>query len=607
MKASRSPSTTADTTHEDTTHEDTTHEDTTHEDATTLNAEPSQNPLFGETPWFLPLSPFRVPLRVNEAANTAFATRFCQAILPSATKHLPRLQYPSEKQIMTLAETNISRPSPTQARFLIQTALANLNKCLHVVRKSSVWALLETFMGAPSELCMHLEGKIYALFALGELYSCRYRAPGENFPGLAYFSIAFKTYSCLLERPCVDSIEVLILLCLYSLCINRWHSAYFLASSAVRHCAVMGLQFDIPKPLLRDNAAREHIRRIWWTSYILEHTCALGGGQLVSALDGGILVDFPSFSGLSDAEKSDFENPNSMTAMIQLVRLSQTITKSLYGREEYSTSFLQRVQSRLRDLQNWFRTLPEDLKMTHNGANTRLEHVKSLHLFFNRCVILTTRPLLLHMIRMKQTSKGETMMNSTSDATDNIHTLSNACIRAARHSHTILTESWIDGSFKPFEYSHTEYLFSVAVILAISGLLSGPGSSKDQEDFDLACQLMQDLRKSGSTAATEFCQHIEAMRRDIENSAFGKTSVESTLGGLPVNPNPVTTQTETVQCAPFEFTAPMTADIFLSEPSLEGFLSQDDPSSEQLDYLDISNLEGLYWPVMDFSGEVLNG
>lgn len=374
------------------------------EHTSTPQSEPSRNPVLDDVPWFQHQSSFNVPLRVGEGADTAFATRFRQSISPVSVKHPPRFRYPSEAQIASLSAAGISTPTPTRARFLIQAALANIDKIHHIVQRSSVSTLLDRFFDVKTPLDILARCKVFALLALGELYTSHCRASDGNFPGLQYFSLASKAYGCLLERPSVDSIETALLLvsmnpltvfiaadqsikCLYSLCVNRWHSAYFLASSAIRHSAVMGLQFNLPEAHVTDRATREHLRRLWWTSYTLEHICAVNCGQMILIEDDEITVDFPSSEGLSKADHEDFEDPSCMCAIIELVRLMRKINSSLYGRRNHSEPFLQRVQAGLRGLKHWSQSLPGHLHMQPE-PNKSAEHVKSLHLLFNQVWLL---------------------------------------------------------------------------------------------------------------------------------------------------------------------------------------------------------------------------
>ncbi|RMJ18420.1 hypothetical protein BHE90_001286 [Fusarium euwallaceae] len=567
----------------------------THNQERAASTGPSRNPVLEDNPWFVPVDSYQVPLRVGESADTAFATRVRQ--LMSATATLPpRLSYPTQDQITVSSNVEEPRPSATQARFLIQTALAGIDQCCHIVRRSSMWALLDRFVENPTSLDLFSKCKFFSLLALGELYSSRCEVLASHVPGLVYFSLAFRSHGHLLERPSIDSIEVSLLLCLYSLCINRWHSAYFLASSATRHCAVMGLNFDIPETHLHDGAAREHLKRVWWTSYLLDHTCAAINGQMVAIQDDDISVSFPSNDGLSQTELSDFGNPHYISARVDLVRILRNIIKSLYGRANQNEPFLHRVQNALKGLRQWLQSLPEPLRMNQAVAGDSRD-VRSLHLFFNQCMIMTSRPLLLHVIQHQKERNQSSGHDTPTRVPENIQAIVTSCIRCARHSHMILAESWIDGSFKSFDYFYTRYLFSTALVLGVSSLLGGPENERDLEDFKLCDQLLNKLKGSGSLPAMEFYQHLEALKASL--ATFASTTLNSdddtTLG---------TPQAATAPAAPAEpahshIMCPMTADMALSEPCLEAFLLQSEPGLDPADLLDLSQLEGLYWPTSD--------
>ncbi|EEU37830.1 uncharacterized protein NECHADRAFT_88291 [Fusarium vanettenii 77-13-4] len=365
----------------------------THNHESTTSTEPSRNPVLENNPWFIPLDSFQVPLRVGESADTAFATRVRQ--LASAT-------------------------APTRLVSAIQP------------RIRSIWTLLDRFVENPASLDMFSKSKIFALLALGKLYSSRYE-----------------------------------LLSAY----ERWHSAYFLASSATRHCAVMGLNFNIPETHLHDGAAREHLIRVWWTSYLLDHTCAAINGQMVSIQDYDVCVSFPSSDGLNPNEMSEFANPHYMSARVELVRILSKIIKSLYGRANQSESFLQRVQNALKGLKSWLQRLPEPLRMNQAVAGDS-GAVRSLHLFFNQCMIMTSRPLLLHVIQHQKEMNRSSGHDTPHPIHENIQAIVTSCIR----------------------------------------LLNNPENARDLEDFKLCDQLLKKLKDSGSLPAMEFYQHLEALK-----------------------------------------------------------------------------------------------
>ncbi|KAH7123453.1 fungal-specific transcription factor domain-containing protein [Dactylonectria estremocensis] len=575
-------------------------EQTAAEDETAPNiqspSDPSHNPLLEEKPWFLPIKSSNLPILIGEVADAAFATRFRQLLTNDTLNHIPRISYPGYDQITELAQTECPRPSPTHARFLFRVALKSLDESFHIVRNSRVWELLEQSLQAPQSVDLLSDCKLTALLALGELYSSRCQTQETKTPGLAYFSHASKAYGLLQERPCIDSVEISLLLCLYALCINRRHSAYFLASSAVRHCVVMGLHFNLPDTQLRDPETREHLSRIWWTAYIMDHTSASISSQIVSIPDDEIFVDLPSSTPVPGMRQADFKHPEWLMARIGLVKVTRKMIKSVYGRSQEKESFLQRVQHALQNLKQWLETLPTDIQMDSQSSHSKPAAVQSLHLSFNQSMILATRPVLLHMLRMHKESNGDTPATPDQIISGNVQALGEACIRCARHSYATIVESWIEGSFRTFDYFNTQYLFSAATILAISGLVGGSQSSKDREDFDFAGQLLEKLRDSGSFAAMEFCRHIEAMKADIQGFLRDEhPPVDNVAEPDAVNAPEGSYQPEITSHS----VQLMTSGMALAEPSLEAFL-QSEQSLSQVDFfLDDVQLEGLYWPTHD--------
>lgn len=207
---------------------------------------------------------------------------------------------------------------------------------------------------------------------------------------------------------------------------------------------------------------------------------------------------------------------------------------------------------------------------------------------------MTSRPLLLYILQ-RQKESGED--NTPYRIPDHIQAIAASCIQCARHSNAILSQSWIDGSFKSFDYFYTRYLFSILTILAISHLVGGScESARDQEDFRLADELLKRLKTAGSLPAMEFDQHIEALKNDLRTSSAARQNPNDTSMERPRTDGNSGMTTEMPHAiAP----CPMTTDMALSEPSLEAFLLQNLPSLDQTDEMDFSELEGLYWPVSD--------
>jgi hypothetical protein len=257
-----------------------------------------------------------------------------------------------------------------------------------------------------------------------------------------------------------------------------------------------------------------------------------------------IHIGMPSESdtGLSGIYNEQFTDTGFIIANITLARIAGDIITQVYSRKKYRETFLQRVQGLLKALKNWVQALPEHLKINSDPESNK-KHVISLHLSFNqvcirlfptlvtetlltanKCVILTTRPTLLHSLdRLNNHGSSPAQDNhKTHDSISHaVLTLNEACIHAARHSHSIILEKWIHGSLPMFGYFHAQYLFSSAMILAISSLMLKEGTS-DQDSFETALRLLHGMNENGNLAAAEFYSHLEKIKICLDHH-FGNS------------------------------------------------------------------------------------
>ncbi|TIC95126.1 putative transcriptional regulatory protein C3C7.04 [Colletotrichum higginsianum] len=580
-------------------------------------------PSLDDRPWFFEMNIPHTPILIGEASDAAFATRFRQAISSAEHSHIPRVNYATDERLLALSDTDCPWPGPARARFLVGVALRYVSRCYHIVRKGPVLDALEQTLLNPAESDSLLKSKLWALFAIGAMYSTRSASSERHFPGMGYFARATRVLRIVSERPRIDVVELRLLLSFYSLALNRRHTAYTFAGSATRLAVVMGLHLNVPESQLRDAAAREHRVRVWWTAYIFDRMWAAKLGHPVAVQDIDIEVDLPSNPAVDESVADDFADASYFVASVKLARLLGRVVPSIYRRRAQQTSLSHRVQEALKELRAWSGELPPQLHIDFKPTSERTPKPISLHLNFNQCAVSTTRPILLHVLRTHVASWGtpaapEPRIPATA------MTLAETCIRCARHSCRLLTECWIDGSFATFDYFYTQYLFSAATILAASSLLSGgKEAANDREQFEEAAQFLSQLKDSGNFAAEEFCQHIDAMKATMaaaraRRGGYADVPTGNTAAGAPYS----STTTSSSSSAgvvfsdaagstfigdavtlgqPFE-AQNTTAGMALNEPSLQELLAQ--PLLD-LQFIDASiyndGAQGLYWP--DFSPE----
>lgn len=159
------------------------------------------------------------PILVAESSDSAFATRLRQVISNTQQNHFPRVDYASDEHIQGLADADCLWPSPGRARFLLETTLKRMGRYYHVLMRSTVLRELEDHIQSPSITSLVVKSKLWAVFAVGELYATRTFVAGAAFPGLHYFAKATKMLHITPERPSLIAIELRLLLASSKVCL----------------------------------------------------------------------------------------------------------------------------------------------------------------------------------------------------------------------------------------------------------------------------------------------------------------------------------------------------------------------------------------------------
>ncbi|KAJ4132518.1 hypothetical protein NW754_015335 [Fusarium falciforme] len=374
-----------------------------------------QGTLLEERPWFFDMNVLHTPVLIGEASDAAFATRFRQAISEPGHSHIPRVNYAPDDRLLTLSDADCPWPIPSRARLLVNVALKYVSRCYHIVRKSQILEGLEQTIQNPHSTDSLLKSKLWALFAIGEMYSTRTAAKEKNFPGMRYFARATRVLRIISERPRIDAIEIRLLLSFYSLALNRRYTAYALAGSSVRLSVVMGLHLNVPESQLR---------------MLLPGNTGIECGGPLAIQDNDIEVDFPSDPVL-ETPSDDFADSAYFIASIRLARLAWRVINSIYTRRPQQKTLSQRVQEALRDLRTFVEELPPHLHIESTDGPEPSPKPLSLHLYFNQVAITSTRPILLHVLRT-HVSAWETQPRTEPQIPASAVTLSEACVRSAQ-------------------------------------------------------------------------------------------------------------------------------------------------------------------------------
>ncbi|KAI4719615.1 putative fungal-specific transcription factor [Aureobasidium sp. EXF-10727] len=507
------------------------------------------NPLVRDDAWFLPLD--ESTIFIGEAACTAFSSRLRQLLLHTQAEiHMPRTHYIQDGQILQAAEENAIWPSRPQAYLLVESVIATVGQCYHLSSLSNVRSILEKAYTDRLTLSQMQECKLFALFALAQVYSPRLAESQDSaFPGLPYFAKARALLPVLPERATADHVEVLICITIYSLAMNRRHSAYWYIGSAMRLSMTLGLHNNIAESQLPDLAARQKRARLWWTVYALDRFIASKIGHSAFIQNDDIEVSPPSDAGLSDAQKGDVVSADYLCASMRLASIAGETISTLYSRKKNDRPFVQKVQAIFKSLRDWSATLPESYQ----------------------CVILATRPTLLQVFHVtNRTNRRDEIPQAT-------FMLAETCVHTARHTCRLITQAWT--ALPALDYSSAQYLYAAATILAVSNLCLGPSAQADKETFQSGHHLMKQLDRLGNIAAREFCQHLDAVLECI--SRFEVEKSERLLGVTPQ-------QLSNIDPPPMD---EMTSEMAIFQ-NVQDFLSYDNADLDALFPFDTTDI----WP-----------
>ncbi|KAL4966781.1 transcription factor domain-containing protein [Aspergillus stella-maris] len=484
----------------------------------------TQNPIMQDRAWFQShnVNESTLPSFVSEVACPAFATRLCQSLIgdDASTSHIPRMQYTDEATLNLLSHAGTPWPILTRARLLVRTAIGHANPLFHLtLRKRTVDYLEAIYQNAafddPVLVC-----KYFALFALGEVCSVpSTRLKDGIVPGTAYYARAVSLLPLLPERPNMGHIEALLSLALYSQFLNRWHSAYTMVGTALRLGLSAGLNHNIPPEQCPDPVARENRVRVWWTIYNFDRFWSLKLGLPLQVAECDVHVDLPSELDLSIVPDyyDEFVDSSYQIALIKLAQITSIIMRRIYSRIAFADNFLQREQRILVDLRRWLQELPEQLRWKTSVENPKT--TVSIHLQFNYCLVLATRPVLLSTQAEAGTATGTTPQLPAA-----ITTISEACIQSARRTLILCADEWTKGSLPVYGYAFAQYIFTSSLALVISTLLAGSsngnGNSKaaadDRERIKTGSEMLNSLVDNGSLVAHDLSIHLRRVMDCLE-------------------------------------------------------------------------------------------
>ena len=273
---------------------------------------------------------------------------------------------------------------------------------------------------------------------------------------------------------------------------------------AVRSSTCLGLHRRGPDACALPAAEQESRIRLWWTVYIFDRSTCSKLGQPLTIQDADIDVPLPSSEKLTGESEKQLGPPDQLIAYTKLAQITGYIMRDIYAPSSKvnGDKFVQNVRTILQKLRKWDTDVPARLRWNPSGGVPR--PVASLQLHFNQCIILTTRPILLYVFKIRNPFANDAAGNvgNAPEISDTAKSLADSCVAAARTSNAILSQLFVDNALATCGYFDANHLFSSTLVLIISAI-SSPNSG-DSDAVQTAFQLLMVMRDNGNAAAGEY-------------------------------------------------------------------------------------------------------
>jgi proline utilization trans-activator len=314
----------------------------------------------------------------------------------------------------------------------------------------------------------------------------------------------------------------------YSRALGRVKSSHMYSGMALRSSTVLGLHRRVAQSSTIPAIEREHRYRLWWTVYIFDRSTCSKLGLPITIQDSDIDVAMPSTNGLSSVEQKFLgSSTDHLVAHIKLAQITGYIMNDIHVSLSKANGdhFVQNVRSILGKLRKWDSHVPARLRWDPAGGVPR--PVASLQLHFNQCIILTTRPILLYVFKLKNPFAGAGASlkggsgSQTPPISDHLRSLADSCVAAARTSNAIIVQLFIENALATCGYFDAYHLFSSTLVLIVSAI-SSPNAS-DSDAVQTAFQLLIMMRDSGNAIAGEYFARLLQIQGRV-NQLFARAT-----------------------------------------------------------------------------------
>ncbi|CAG8301965.1 unnamed protein product [Penicillium salamii] len=457
-------------------------------------------------------------------------------------------------------------PSMDHALHLIKIVSFRCGQIYHIFEESEFMRSVHEFYaedGAQRTGLWYIQ--FLLILAFGKSFS-QTKTHNSSPPGIDYFAKAMQmlpNHNRLYLSPIIST-EILCCISIFYQSLDCRSPAHNYIGQAMRLAMSHGMHTSMPARELGIDVV-ERCRKIWWTIDILNRqmTCVQGLPQSID--DKFVQTSLPSFGGCSS-------KVSTLDMHIKLSRSISDINKTVYAIDgRINRKFLlstKKALSALAGLADELRCkFPLDLDGKANGIPRASAN---LHLFYQQCVIVATRPLLFCFLKVRFESP-----ETCTEFLGKSHTVRNLiqmCLESAQHSIRILLCLKSQGLLETFLAFDLESIFTSTVVL-LMGPAIDPKLPNDRSWWpEKAYEIFREMVEAGNRVARlrwSELQQLEMTLHDIpsEQPQPARPTVTTRQNAAPsqlLSPDPSYVPASMDQsyqdCVPSEVNQPMDAE-----------------------------------------------
>ncbi|CAG8146724.1 unnamed protein product [Penicillium olsonii] len=450
---------------------DIPHETRNPGDQEPANPEPGLfNPLANGSPAFMSSSDGRI-FYLGTSSNWSFTRR----VLSMAHQHVYQQALPTDRLIFEGSAYDLSPtepglgsstkdptiPSIDHALYLTNTVNFRCGQIYHLFEEYDFLKSLHEFY-ATDEISRSGLWYIHFLLilAFGRTFT-QAKTHDDTPAGLEYFAKAMQLlpdHNQLYLSPMIST-EILCCIAIFYQSLDCRSAAHNYIGQAMRLAMSHGMHTSMPVSELGLHVV-ERCRKIWWTIDILNRqmTCVQGLPQSID--DNFVQTSLPSFA----------ESPLRALTLDMHIKLSRSVSeinKTVYAIDgRINRKFLLSTKEALTNLAGTADELQSKFPLYLDDTASGVPRVSAyLHLFYQQCVIVATRPLLFCFLKVRFESP-ETCAEFLGES-QTVRNLIQMCLESAQHTIRILMSLKSQGLLETSLAFDLESIYTSTVVLLI--------------------------------------------------------------------------------------------------------------------------------------------